>query len=502
MSILVNKMLGDLTGKPAIQPQPKFQNIGKFFRRLFLLVLLAAIIYGIVFFINKNQNTNLKTNSKTNLETTAKIDEKSKQNISQNNAEVIKNISEKINENKTDNLALKIDENLNLDSLNLNLNLPVATIVNSENFSTNLVENNQTPTQIQNIQSQNIQTQNIQKTTANNFEKVEKNTEKNNEKITKNRKTENANNANAHAKIVKTDLIPQKAYDHFQAANEAISQGRTNDAIIALRETLAIAPNYHEARKSLIMQLYNSKQLSAAADVAKRGADLYGTENPDWSIISARLMLENGDVNQAKSTLEKNSNQTMHRVDYQMLMGYTALQQKNYQQANEHYQQAIKTQPRNAAAWFGLAQTLEQQNDINAANQAYQQALNIGNLTPDLQNQAEQKIVENQNKQNKQNKTQSKSHQQNSGEITSITTSPINKSKKVITEIVEPVEENNKQNSENSENAEKSENKENFDNSANSVNSENIQKPAIIENENSTKSHNELTNTQGTILGL
>lgn len=65
-----------------------------------------------------------------------------------------------------------------------------------------------------------------------------------------------------------------------------------------------------------------------------------------------------------------------------------------------------------------------------------------------------------------------------------MTTSPINKSKKVITEIVKPVEENNKQNSENYENY------------------ENIQKPAIIENENSTKSHNELTNTQGTILGL
>ena len=40
------------------------------------------------------------------------------------------------------------------------------------------------------------------------------------------------------------------------------------------------------------------------------------------------------------------------------------------------------------------------------------------------------------------------------------------------------------------------------DSSIKVYNSENIQKPAIIDNENSTKSHNELTNTQGTILGL
>lgn len=458
-------MLNDLSGQTVlVQQQVKSENKYKFLRIFLLLVLLSIIVFWVIFVSSIDSNSSNK-----------KLTTKPKQNLTENISN--KNISKTITNNnvaENNKLTLQIDKNINLTGLetleNLeklqisSLNLPTN---EPKKITQNLVENipnipNIPPTKIINNNNNKLKNQNQNLTTEN-------------------------TKINANAKIVKTDLIPQSAYDYFQAANNSISQGNSHDAIIALREALAIAPNYHEARKLLVMQLYNNKQINEASEVANRGADLYGNENPDWSIISARLLLEKGEVNQAKNTLQKNSNKTMHRVDYQMLMAYTALQQKDYQQANEHYQQVIKTQPRNAAAWFGLAQTLEHQ-DKAAANQAYQQALNIGNLTPDLQRQAEQKIMNSPKNQNKEN----------NGEITSITASPINKSKKVITEVVEPTNTNNSTDTtsiENSENVEKTEI------TKNTEKIENTQKVEIPPT-NTENSKNELNNTKGTILGL
>ncbi len=454
MSNLVNKVLQDLNNQPVLLRHKLEKSKRKHLLKILLIALILVLLISVAswLFFSESENENDVPQLVKQNPPAPKIVKNTEKNIAKNTENSVK-IEPKI--------TLKIDQNL-----------PITEVLTLQN--TNDIKNTKNTESTENLKNAEKNLANLVENLPNTPQNNEKNSEKNNEK-NKNSNPNSTKNSKSNIDI-KTDLIPQNAYDYFHLANEAIRQNKDQNAIKALRKSLEIAPNFHDARKLLIMQLYNNKQISEAAEVAKRGSDLYSSENPDWTIISARLSLEKGDVNQAKTILEKNAKNAANRIDYQMLMAYTNLQQKNFVQSRKYYRQAIRMQPRNAAAWFGLAQSLEQQNKINEANQAYQQALNIGNLLPDLREQAEQKISQIlQNSQHKNTNTNTNTNTNNE-KNNEIVKPAVNDSENVIK-------------NENVENPKNNENVENTKNAENAENTENSEMP-------------KLENIEGTILSM
>ena len=126
----------------------------------------------------------------------------------------------------------------------------------------------------------------------------------------------------------------------FEGGNQALAEGRAEDAVAHYRRALAAAPDVVEIHHNLTAALARLQLLEEAADVARQGL----ARRPDYAPLHVALadLLSQGEA---------------------------------IETARQHYQQALQQDPGLASAWSGMAGLLMADGSFETALEYYHKAL-------------------------------------------------------------------------------------------------------------------------------
>jgi MSHA biogenesis protein MshN len=186
--------------------------------------------------------------------------------------------------------------------------------------------------------------------------------------------------ADPSATIDKKPVPPtpqQLAAMSYQRGYEALRKGRREEAERELREALRHEPEHVAARESLAGMLLAAGRRVEAGEVLETGLALQpGTAG--LRKLHARLLVEQGDLNGAVTSLEVGADGASNDGDYQALMAALYQRQGAFDKSVQRYQQALVREPRQGVWWLGLAISSEGAGQTQEAAGAYQRALDSG----------------------------------------------------------------------------------------------------------------------------
>jgi MSHA biogenesis protein MshN len=185
----------------------------------------------------------------------------------------------------------------------------------------------------------------------------------------------------------------QRAENEFNKANQAVREGRTNDALAGYENALLADPTYKPARRAWAGLLVSLKRNNEAEPVLQRGLkrDIH---DAGFAMMLARLQVERGDTPLAMETLQKTLPYAGEQADYQSFVAALQQRQGHHDEAVAHYQIALKLAPSNGLWLMGMGISLQALQRKEEARDAYQSALATNSLSAQLQAYVQQKLNE------------------------------------------------------------------------------------------------------------
>lgn len=183
----------------------------------------------------------------------------------------------------------------------------------------------------------------------------------------------------------------QRTENRYREALSLISQGRMQDAQVALEEILRLDPRNLNARQVLLGIHVEAKRYGQAEQLLQEGLQL-NLAPATQAMALARVQFERGDQTAALATLEKYASQAGNQGEYHGF--HAALLQRvgRHAEAIAQFQAALKTHPNQANWLMGLGISLQAEKHYLEAEQAYLRARASNALTPDLQAFVEQRL--------------------------------------------------------------------------------------------------------------
>ncbi len=183
---------------------------------------------------------------------------------------------------------------------------------------------------------------------------------------------------------IKTITPQQRAEIEFRKANQALQDGRTNDALAGYENALLIDSSYKDARKAWVALLISLKRNEDAERVLQRGLKR-DPRDASFAMLMARLQVERGAVPSALETLQKTLPYAEGQADYQAFVAALLQRQDRQDEAVEHYLVALKLAPDNGIWLMGLGISLQALKRSDDARNVYQRALASHGLSAQLQ---------------------------------------------------------------------------------------------------------------------
>ncbi len=163
----------------------------------------------------------------------------------------------------------------------------------------------------------------------------------------------------------------------IDSARRAIARGHHQQAERGLRQLLEEQPDHDEARGLLASDLVRRNRLSAAIDLLEQGLG-GGREPARFAYRLGRILIEQGQVEQARNVLEAHAPPPERDPDFQQLLAAAHRQAGDHVAAEAAYRRLTEIAPQRAAAWVGLGVSLEALDRVSDARGAYAQLLEIG----------------------------------------------------------------------------------------------------------------------------
>lgn len=183
---------------------------------------------------------------------------------------------------------------------------------------------------------------------------------------------------------IKTVTPQQRAENEFRKANQALQEGRTNDALAGYESALLIDSSYKDARKAWVALLISLKRNDDAERVLQRGLKR-DPRDASFAMLMARLQVERGAVPSALETLQKTLPYADGQADYQAFVAALLQRLDRQEEAVARYQIALKLAPDNGIWLMGLGISLQALKRNDDARNAYQRALASHGLNAQLQ---------------------------------------------------------------------------------------------------------------------
>lgn len=177
------------------------------------------------------------------------------------------------------------------------------------------------------------------------------------------------------------DQLAEKARED---AITLVEQGKMQEAIDLLSQSIISAPSYRPARETLAILLMDQNHPATAETLLNAGL----AESPKYVpfvVLKSRILLARGEYDGAMALLETVSPNIKEEPEYFALLAGLQQQKGSFGVAEQIYRQLVLMQPDNGTYWMGFAVSLENGGQQNRAIEAYRQALISGNLSSTLQ---------------------------------------------------------------------------------------------------------------------
>ncbi len=189
-------------------------------------------------------------------------------------------------------------------------------------------------------------------------------------------------------------ISPQQQADaEYRKGLQARQAGHVPEAIAAFEAALKTNERHERARLALAALLLDNGQSAAAERVLRAGLALKPVQLA-LGMALARMQVEHDELPQAVDTLQTYLPQADNNADYQAFYAALLQRQQRHKEAVNHYQLALRTQPRNGLWLMGYAISLQASERKEDAQLAYRQALATRTLSPELSAFVQQKLKE------------------------------------------------------------------------------------------------------------
>lgn len=185
--------------------------------------------------------------------------------------------------------------------------------------------------------------------------------------------------------------VGESADAEYRRAQNILNQGRTSEALDALRMALKLNAMHVAARQLLLKLLIENRRFDEADVVLREGLAQH-PEQIAWAMSLARLQLDRGDLVSAGKTLEHSLPAAGGSADYQGFAGHLLQRQGRTKEAVDCYQAATRLAPLEGRWWLGLGLALEAEGRAAQAREAFSNAKASASLSADLQAYVEQKL--------------------------------------------------------------------------------------------------------------
>ncbi len=183
----------------------------------------------------------------------------------------------------------------------------------------------------------------------------------------------------------------QQADAEFRKAAVLQQQGHVHEALAGYEIALRLNSQHDKARLAFAALLLESKRGGDAERVLQDGLKLRAN-HVGFSMALARVQVEQGGIDRALATMQKNLSKADDKADYQSF--YAALLQRKgrHKEAVNHYQIATDLVPSNGVWWMGYGISLQEAQRNEDARVAFNRALATQTLTPELTAFVEQRL--------------------------------------------------------------------------------------------------------------
>lgn len=183
----------------------------------------------------------------------------------------------------------------------------------------------------------------------------------------------------------------QRAEAEYSRGATALQQGRMSEARSAFEAALQIDPAYHAARQALAGVLIDARLPADAMLVLQEGLQLAPAQF-GLAMMAARLHVERGELDIAVQTLARSAEYAGNSADFSGFYAGLLQRQKKHAEAVDFFDRALRLRP-NAGVWLlGMGVSLEALGRNAEAQEAFRRAKSSGNLTPELQSYADQRL--------------------------------------------------------------------------------------------------------------
>lgn len=185
----------------------------------------------------------------------------------------------------------------------------------------------------------------------------------------------------------------EEADERYREASALIRAGRTDQAQALLKTALALSPGHTAARETLAALLSDAGRNQEAEQVLRAGRAT-SPEHAWFALSLARLQAARGDMAGAVASLQGGLGGRGVDADYHATLAALLVRLKQYPDAVQQYEQALKRQPGQGTWWMGLGLALGAQGKNDEARSAYRRALAAGNLPDSLEEFVRTKLAD------------------------------------------------------------------------------------------------------------
>lgn len=195
-------------------------------------------------------------------------------------------------------------------------------------------------------------------------------------------------------KIEKSPVLAtprDRAEAEYRRAENAMTAGRSAEAIEGFRAALKQDPFYVQARQMLLRQLLEVRKATEAMQILQEGIELQPAQT-GWAMSLARLQLEHNDLTAADRTLARSQGYAEANADYAGFQGHLKSRLGAHHLAVTHYQRAARLAPNEGRWWLGLGLALEADGKPAEAKDAFRRSVATNTLSTDLAAVAQQHL--------------------------------------------------------------------------------------------------------------
>lgn len=177
-----------------------------------------------------------------------------------------------------------------------------------------------------------------------------------------------------------------------QEALRLIANNQLTGAYQVLEQQVLDNRYAHQTRETYAKLLLNEGNLQGAYELVESGLSL-SANHAGFKKIKARLLIANGELNEAVSLLITRAPEVSRDLEYHDILATAQLASRDYQGALISYTELVQQDQTQGKWWYGFAASQDLLGNTNAAKQGYSQAVSLPNLSANLRRRSQERLA-------------------------------------------------------------------------------------------------------------